>query len=66
MRDKRFFFFKSLRNKSLALFDVFLEVRQAGCKEFLFLSRDLPNGEDLLDTVQLSKDIDQRNEVTQQ
>lgn len=43
-----------LRNKSLALFNVFLEVRQAGCEEFLFLCRDLSDGVDRLNTVKLS------------
>lgn len=46
---------KSLGNKSLALLDVLLELRQASREKFFFFCRDLPNWVNLLDTIDLSK-----------
>jgi hypothetical protein len=44
-----------LCNESLALLDVLLEIGQAGSEELLFLSRELANRVDLLNTVQLER-----------
>lgn len=52
-----------LSDKSLSLFNVLLELRQASGKEFLFLSRDLANGVDLLNTVRLVKHQNQQTET---
>ena len=42
-----------LRHELLALLDVLLEIGQAGRQQLLFLSRELTNGVDLLNTVGL-------------
>jgi len=44
-----------LRDESLALLDVLLEFGQTSGEELLFLGRELANGVNLLNTVQLAR-----------